>query len=121
MIRRPPRSTRTDTLFPYTTLFRSLLAEHGVKRAINTLIQVGSDRFGVLEVDSPIEGRFTEADLTFVAGTANLLGVALERQRTEAMLRRNEQLLQQALAHQDVLVKEISHRDRKSTRLNSSH
>src|SRR3546814_3920392 len=26
MIRRPPRSTRTDTLFPYTTLFRSLPA-----------------------------------------------------------------------------------------------
>src|SRR3546814_17904897 len=26
MIRRPPRSTRTDTLFPYTTLFRSLYA-----------------------------------------------------------------------------------------------
>src|SRR3546814_9326455 len=28
MIRRPPRSTRTDTLFPYTTLFRSLIAFH---------------------------------------------------------------------------------------------
>src|SRR3546814_11711811 len=28
MIRRPPRSTRTDTLFPYTTLFRSLLRQH---------------------------------------------------------------------------------------------
>src|SRR3546814_9885258 len=30
MIRRPPRSTRTDTLFPYTTLFRSIVnpAEH---------------------------------------------------------------------------------------------
>src|SRR3546814_16419597 len=28
MIRRPPRSTRTDTLFPYTTLFRSRLALH---------------------------------------------------------------------------------------------
>src|SRR3546814_3044923 len=27
MIRQPPRSTRTDTLFPYTTLFRSLDAE----------------------------------------------------------------------------------------------
>src|SRR3546814_17889519 len=27
MIRRPPRSTRTDTLFPYTTLFRSLMQE----------------------------------------------------------------------------------------------
>src|SRR3546814_125708 len=28
MIRRPPRSTRTDTLFPYTTLFRSPRAAH---------------------------------------------------------------------------------------------
>src|SRR3546814_4551321 len=28
MIRRPPRSTLTDTLFPYTTLFRSLAAQH---------------------------------------------------------------------------------------------
>src|SRR3546814_20516080 len=28
MIRRPPRSTRTDTLFPYTTLFRSLQGRH---------------------------------------------------------------------------------------------
>src|SRR3546814_6303487 len=31
MIRRPPRSTRTDTLFPYTTLFRSFAAEKAVK------------------------------------------------------------------------------------------
>src|SRR3546814_17083306 len=29
MIRRPPRSTRTDTLFPYTTLFRSLICLPG--------------------------------------------------------------------------------------------
>src|SRR3546814_555822 len=41
MIRRPPRSTRTDTLFPYTTLFRSVIIEtdilvEGVKfRAID--------------------------------------------------------------------------------------
>src|SRR3546814_2235519 len=28
MIRRPPRSTRTDTLFPYTTLFRSIVTHH---------------------------------------------------------------------------------------------
>src|SRR3546814_2500981 len=35
MIRRPPRSTRTDTLFPYTTLFRSLAmrAQHLAARA----------------------------------------------------------------------------------------
>src|SRR3546814_16167338 len=32
MIRRPPRSTRTDTLFPYTTLFRSASAADGVLR-----------------------------------------------------------------------------------------
>src|SRR3546814_18213436 len=29
MIRRPPRSTRTDTLFPYTTLFRSVAFDEG--------------------------------------------------------------------------------------------
>src|SRR3546814_13645535 len=37
MIRRPPRSTRTDTLFPYTTLFRSL-AERLGQRLENTLV-----------------------------------------------------------------------------------
>src|SRR3546814_1088388 len=30
MIRRPPRSTRTDTLFPYTTLFRSFHTNQGM-------------------------------------------------------------------------------------------
>src|SRR3546814_19846114 len=37
MIRRPPRSTRTDTLFPYTTLFRSrraALHRHAVERGV---------------------------------------------------------------------------------------
>src|SRR3546814_14839287 len=33
MIRRPPRSTRTDTLFPYTTLFRSVPITFGLKAA----------------------------------------------------------------------------------------
>src|SRR3546814_18897712 len=37
MLRRPPRSTRTDTLFPYTTLFRSL--DHVVRVG-------GADRLG---------------------------------------------------------------------------
>src|SRR3546814_942976 len=32
MIRRPPRSTRTDTLFPYTTLFRSERTSHSAVR-----------------------------------------------------------------------------------------
>src|SRR3546814_19487423 len=46
MIRRPPRSTRTDTLFPYTTLFRSILSHSegvGVYRLL--LIALRRDRF----------------------------------------------------------------------------
>src|SRR3546814_19484770 len=34
MLRRPPRSTRTDTLFPYTTLFRSIAFGHGSLLAV---------------------------------------------------------------------------------------
>src|SRR3546814_1336203 len=48
MIRRPPRSTRTDTLFPYTTLFRSVdveLDELGVHRGGGEAI--GAHAFGV--------------------------------------------------------------------------
>src|SRR3546814_14791502 len=37
MIRRPPRSTRTDTLFPYTTLFRSCLDLMAAPSKSNTL------------------------------------------------------------------------------------
>src|SRR3546814_16514264 len=33
MIRRPPRSTRTDTLFPYTTLFRSVVGSAGLGKS----------------------------------------------------------------------------------------
>src|SRR3546814_10105467 len=36
MIRRPPRSTRTDTLFPYTTLFRSMTSSHSFGRSAET-------------------------------------------------------------------------------------
>src|SRR3546814_5070963 len=38
MIRRPPRSTRTDTLFPYTTLFRSALAKGGIILAFGVAV-----------------------------------------------------------------------------------
>src|SRR3546814_3972718 len=49
MIRRPPRSTRTDTLFPYTTLFRSLertapLDEHATPRGARDARQDGARR-----------------------------------------------------------------------------
>src|SRR3546814_12520310 len=42
MIRRPPRSTRTDTLFPYTTLFRS----PGVRAGRDDLSQLRARRHG---------------------------------------------------------------------------
>src|SRR3546814_6347166 len=40
MIRRPPRSTRTDTLFPYTTLFRSVPGDvqHGQRRRVKGVV-----------------------------------------------------------------------------------
>src|SRR3546814_13065393 len=41
MIRRPPRSTRTDTLFPYTTLFRSLEHEKLLSEYQEILTQIG--------------------------------------------------------------------------------
>src|SRR3546814_4494047 len=50
MMRRPPRSTRTDTLFPYTTLFRSERSHHGRRtrpqdgRGRGTLEGGGGDR-----------------------------------------------------------------------------
>src|SRR3546814_7329482 len=47
MIRRPPRSTRTDTLFPYTTLFRRLPADYrargaGMSVAGRTILYTGA-------------------------------------------------------------------------------
>src|SRR3546814_14240318 len=50
MIRRPPRSTRTDTLFPYTTLFRSIdgAMEVGARRPPK-LVQ--SQKAGLVAVD----------------------------------------------------------------------
>src|SRR3546814_17167299 len=44
MIRRPPGSTRTDTLFPYTTLFRSQLQEYAQKALRDGLIRYDRGR-----------------------------------------------------------------------------
>src|SRR3546814_8665613 len=53
MIRRPPRSTRTDTLFPYTTLFRS---------RVRTVLTRADDRFLVLAERREVARRL-KADL----------------------------------------------------------
>src|SRR3546814_4129408 len=48
MIRRPPRSTRTDTLFPYTTLFRS----HRVERRLRQPLACPA-RLEIADADAP--------------------------------------------------------------------
>src|SRR3546814_5374970 len=46
MIRRPPRSTRTDTLFPYTTLFRSSASAVAGRRLTRSTARSGTILFG---------------------------------------------------------------------------
>ncbi len=97
---------------PEETRFRTpkLLSDHGIRRAINVLIARGGEDhlpFGVLEVDSPEPGQFDLADANFLAGFAGLLGIAIERQHADADLR-------QALEHQAMLTREMSHRVKNS-------
>src|SRR3546814_14221055 len=94
MIRRPPRSTRTDTLFPYTTLFRS--DDHA-------------------DVDRDVEDleRHRAADIVGLVELADLArDIALEQPDPDDQ---REQREEEAAfeRHQEI--------DRKSTRLNSSH
>src|SRR3546814_13706124 len=104
MFRRPPRSTRTVTLFPYTTLFRSSLS-----------------------VEGGVEVRGAHAEL------AQGLDLVL-RQRDQrgdhdpaALAQDGRDLVAQRLAatgghqHQRVVAAGDVVEDRKSTRLNSSH
>src|SRR3546814_12846543 len=71
MIRRPPRSTRTDTLFPYTTLFRSgmvILFAGGTDRAgascidDHLLSRLGADQHGLHQSGLPPAGNPPERD-----------------------------------------------------------
>src|SRR3546814_17104430 len=104
MIRRPPRSTLTDTLFPYTTLFRSLVDE----LESHALAVLQADRLGLrvlLVIDGP------EIAL-HVAGQADL-----------DLPRRLAHFIEWPLRLQIGIGEEFATvgRDRKSTRLNSSH
>src|SRR3546814_14991195 len=92
-IRRPPRSTRTDTLFPYTTLFRSVPAHGRITRRIlpsapSIVVEAGDILCGA--------ARRTDAGRRVV-----VVGIS-------------ERDAEQQLAG-------FAPQDRKSTRLNSSH
>src|SRR3546814_5084980 len=75
MIRRPPRSTRTDTLFPYTTLFRSPGRGSAGGQELSALLTVED-----LQVDIPVG-----------AGTLNAVrGISFEVSRGETLCRSEE-------------------------------
>src|SRR3546814_4631335 len=72
MIRRPPRSTRTDTLFPYTTLFRSCRYVETLACANDrTWSEAGFCIFDLAEDDARMLGRAYEQNA--------IIGAALDR------------------------------------------
>src|SRR3546814_7622283 len=112
MIRLPPRSTRTDTLFPYTTLVRSLL--QFVAHPRRFLVLGHGHRLGALQADAGTVG---------VVLGVGVLHPAVRRDDAQALdgFAAGFQL-QPARAHfarLDVAAAAVA--DRKSTRLNSSH
>src|SRR3546814_20775417 len=65
MIRRPPRSTRTDTLFPYTTLFRSgdsFVHVTAVERA--GMASLGKDQRVSYELETGRDGKIRSEEHT---------------------------------------------------------
>src|SRR3546814_1100776 len=102
MIRRPPRSTRTDTLFPYTTLFRSDLVS---VRFQNEFTMTTGDKVQYMDVSPRQIVSVAAALIPFLEhDDANraLMGSNMQRQAVPPL--RAEKPL-----------------DRKSQRLNSSH
>src|SRR3546814_1532782 len=119
MIRRPPRSTRTDTLFPYTTLFRSV---GGVAPTY------GAPVFACVGCARPTEFsafRFSRG----VGGVAPTYGNPGEVLRAASAAHPRHRIVRvQAFEVRDGGVEALDAfvgrqrgRDRKSTRLNSSH
>src|SRR5262245_63999150 len=84
-----------------------LLVEHGIRRAMNVILQGDGSPFGVLEVDSRSEGEFNEHDIAFLQGAANILGMAIEQQQYQRKL-------QAALERHQILLKEVNHRVKNS-------
>src|SRR3546814_7829269 len=135
MLRRPPRSTRTDTLFPYTTLFRSAHAEAKAARydvrvaaasrlpRLSAVASGGYNNYlGTLTGNLP--GRvFQQAQTTATVGLSATIPLyqgglpAAEVRRANAL---ESQALEQTIFVERRVVAEVR-ADRKSTRLNSSH
>jgi len=84
-----------------------VLQTHNIRRAMNVILQGDGKPFGVLEVDSRLEEEFEEHDIAFLQGAANILGMAIERERYERNLKK-------ALQRHQYLLKEMNHRVKNS-------
>src|SRR3546814_3863929 len=102
MIRRPPRSTRTDTLFPYTTLFQAYVASGKLTELTPQLFNIRT----LLADDN--------AGACSINGNTAKLGRTLDHHFRNRCLR---QRFHDEFADLQILKQQ----DRKSTRLNSSH
>src|SRR3546814_3868559 len=119
MIRRPTRSTRTDTLFPYTTLFRLCLAD-------GETVFIG----GVMEHIEQAGVHPGDSACSLPPYSLSVEVIAEIKRQTSLMARalnvKGLMNVQFAIQDGDVYVLEVNPRasrtvDRKSTRLNSSH
>src|SRR3546814_8524520 len=112
MIRRPPRSTRTDTLFPYTTLFRSPRVRPHSRGAqfMDDLAACGDELFGRQFGIEDGGVHALEHRMRRPLPVRDLIEFVLRPAEGEAQHRDAEPILH---ARIDL--------DRKSTRLNSSH
>src|SRR3546814_4201777 len=113
MIRRPPRSTRTDTLFPYTTLFRSLVV---LLREREPADGAGS----IAPAEQPLVRRargYGQQAQVLCASTA--VAIVLLTQAWAAAARHPAAAL--PVPHLPLAAAPWAAADRKSTRLNSSH
>src|SRR3546814_8693015 len=111
MLRRPPRSTRTDTLFPYTTLFRAVVL---------ALVEL------VLVVVAARVRHFVVEDRLAACVTRHVLAIGILRIRTVRIVH-VEQTVPEDMRTADLaggercdIQQRCRARDRKSTRLNSS-
>src|SRR3546814_19230598 len=108
MIQRPPRSTRTDTLFPYTTPFRS---RHERARCLLEHLHVAAREFGE---------RVARSECAFKGG-ANVLLILVKGSHRGFEILRHHRLHLVAIEADQVAQEIDRQQDRKSTRLNSSH
>src|SRR3546814_8324453 len=126
MIRRPPRSTRTDTLFPYTTLFRSAAAERdrrlaerggGADAVLVGLEREEVERLVLVRAVQVEAGDAAEASATAEAQT-RLEHVFVAVDGGDAIIDVGAAIDAEVGAGQQAFE---TQGDRKSTRLNSSH